>query len=87
MVRDAFLMNGQYNLFIFDYGFVSRAPCYVSLVQNIKYVSFCVASYLNRFHESGMLSKSITCIGHSMGAHVCGLLKHHLNFRLKKIIG
>lgn len=66
---------------------VSRAPCYISLVQNIQYVSNCVASYLKDFFDSGMQRKSITCIGHSMGAHGCGLLKRYLGFRINKIIG
>lgn len=69
LMRDAFIQNGQYNFFMVDYGPVSRAPCYVSLVQNIQYVSKCVASYLKDFFDSGMPKKSITCIGHSMGAH------------------
>lgn len=87
LMRDAFIQNGQYNFFMVDYGPVSRAPCYVSLVQNIQYVSNCVASYLKAFFNSGMPKKSITCIGHSMGAHGCGLLKRYLGFRINKIIG
>lgn len=87
IVRDAFIQSGQFNFFMIDYGPVSRAPCYVSLVQNIKYVSYCVASYLRDFLNSGMKKKSITCIGHSMGAHGCGLLRRYLGFRINKIIG
>lgn len=87
LLRDAFVQNGHYNLFMIDYGAVSRAPCYVSLVQNIKYVSNCLASYLRAFLNSGMQKKTITCIGHSMGAHVCGMLRRYLGFRIRKIIG
>lgn len=81
------MRNGNYNLFQLDYGPVSRPPCYVSLVQNIDYVSRCLADTMNAFQASGMTSESITCVGHSMGAHVCGLLEKKLNFRLPKIIG
>ncbi|XP_055308493.1 phospholipase A1 member A-like isoform X2 [Sitodiplosis mosellana] len=87
IMQEAFIQSGEYNFFMIDYGPVSRAPCYVSLVQNIKYVSNCVASYLKNFMNSGMQKQSITCIGHSIGAHGCGLLRRYLGFRLKKIIG
>lgn len=70
-----------------DYGAVSRAPCYIQLVQNIKYVSYCLASYLKDFVENGMQKNVITCIGHSMGAHICGMLRRYSKIRIKKIIG
>lgn len=87
VMRDAFIESGLYNFFMIDYGPVSKAPCYVSLVQNIKYVSNCVASYLKNFMNSGMQKQSVTCLGHSIGAHCCGLLRRYLGFRIKKIIG
>lgn len=87
VLRDAFIESKLYNFFMIDYGPVSRAPCYVSLVQNIKYVSNCVASYLKNFMNSGMQKQSVTCMGHSMGAIGCGLLRRYLGFRIKKIIG
>lgn len=87
LMRDAFIQNGRYNFFMIDYGAVSRAPCYVQLIQNAKYVSNCLAINLKNFINNGMRKKSITCIGHSMGAHVCGLLRRYLGFRPSKIIG
>lgn len=87
LMRDAFNRNGEYNFFMLEYGAVSRAPCYVALVQNIKYVARCLATYLNNFVRTGMPTVGMTCMGHSMGAHVCGLLQRYLSFRLPKIIG
>ena len=29
----------------------------------------------------------MTCVGHSLGAHLCGQTSNHLNFKIKKIIG
>lgn len=88
MVRDAFAKNkNEFNFFLIDYGPVSRAPCYVSLVQNIKYVSSCMSSYFKQFIKCGMPKTNITCMGHSMGAHICGLMKRYLGFRINKIIG
>lgn len=86
-IRDAFRESGTTNFFWIDYGPVSRAPCYIQLVQNIKYVSYCLSLYLKDFLQNGMPVNNITCIGHSMGAHICGLLKRYLRLRIKKIIG
>lgn len=86
-LRDAFSESGATNFFWIDYGPVSRAPCYIQLVQNIKYVSYCLATYLKNFIKNGMPINQFTCIGHSMGAHVCGLLRRYLRRRIKKIIG
>lgn len=87
VMRDAFIRSDQYNFFMLEYGAVSRAPCYIQLVQNVKYVSRCIALNLRSLIKSGMQAKSLTCIGHSMGAHICGLIRRYLGFRLPKIIG
>lgn len=86
-LRDAFAESDTTNFLWIDYGTVGRAPCYIQLVQNIQYVSMCLAQYLKDFLNSGMSINSITCIGHSMGAHICGLVRRYLRFRIKKIIG
>lgn len=77
MMRDAFIQSGLYNFFMIDYGPVSRAPCYVSLVQNIKYVSNCVASYLKNFMDSGMQKQSITCTPHILISVQCFFFRTH----------
>lgn len=87
VLQEAFEQSGRYNAFVLDYGPISRAPCFVHVVHNIQYVSFCIASYINAFERAGMPAKSVICIGHSIGAHICGRLKKKLRFRLKKIIG
>lgn len=86
-MRDALIESGAKNVFMIDYGTVSAAPCYIQLAQNYKYVSYCLATYLKHFLNNGMNKNSITCIGHSMGAQICGLLRRYLRVRIKKIIG
>lgn len=87
VMQDSLEQSNRYNAFILDYGRVSRAPCYVQMAQNYHYVSHCLASFINTFVKMGMRAESVICIGHSMGAQICGRLKKHLRFRLKKIIG
>lgn len=68
-----------------DYSRLSRPPCYVSAVNNLPYISRCVSDSLNDLRRSGVSFES--CIGHSLGAIICGLLKDYLRFELNKIIG
>lgn len=34
-----------------------------------------------------MLVARTTCVGHSLGAHLCGLMSNYLDFRIERIIG
>lgn len=87
VLQDAFAKSDRYNTFVLEYGPVSRAPCFVQVVYNVNYVSHCIASYIRAFERSGMPAKSMTCVGHSIGAHVCGRMKRYMRFRFKKIVG
>lgn len=83
----AYERTSRYNVFLVDYSSLNRPPCYVSAVNNLRYVSRCVGNYLNRFQTNGLNVDKLTCTGHSLGAIVCGLLRNHLQFQLQKIIG
>lgn len=87
LVFIAFVRSNEFNLFLVDYSPVSRAPCYVSLVYNIRYIGRCLAKYMNVLHDAGLQPNTVTCIGHSMGAHICGQIKNSLKFHMKKVIG
>lgn len=83
--RPAYGNHGGYNLFVVEYSRFSRPPCYVSNLNNVRYISRCVADYLNDLRAMGVSVES--CIGHSLGAIICGALKNYLKFELNKIIG
>lgn len=70
-----------------DWGALCRAPCYVSAVHNIKPVAKCIAEYFTFLRNSGLQVMKTTCVGHSLGAHLCGLLSNYLDFRIERIIG
>lgn len=80
-------MHGGYNLFFVDYTRISRPPCYVSLVNNVQFISKCIGHYLNKLRRNGLHVQQLTCVGHSLGATICGVLKRYLQFQLNKIIG
>ncbi|XP_037037699.1 phospholipase A1 member A-like [Bradysia coprophila] len=85
VLKGAYATQGGYNLFLVEYSPLSRPPCYVSNLNNIRYISRCVADYLNDLRKKGVVVES--CIGHSLGAIICGALKKYLKFELNKIIG
>lgn len=70
-----------------DWGALCRAPCYVAAVYNLKPVAKCLALSFSFLRNSGMPVQRTTCVGHSLGAHICGLMANYLDFRIERIIG
>ncbi|KAK6640645.1 hypothetical protein RUM44_012342 [Polyplax serrata] len=87
ILRDAYLTNGSYNVFVVDWSAYSKIPCYSSAVHNINAVAKCTAQFYRSLRSQGVRSDRITCVGHNLGAHGCGLISKHVNFRINKIIG
>lgn len=83
----AYATHGGYNLLLVDYTKLGYPPCYVSNVNNVPFISQCVGRYLNQLQNSGLSVEKLTCVGHSLGGIICGLLKDYLQFQLHKIIG
>ncbi|XP_055541428.1 phospholipase A1 member A-like isoform X1 [Wyeomyia smithii] len=86
VLRDAYINHGGYNVFLVDWGTLGQPPCYVAAVYNIRPVSVCLAKLLMRLRALGLPPEKTTCVGHSLGAHICGLLANFLNFRIERII-
>ncbi|XP_069356150.1 pancreatic triacylglycerol lipase-like isoform X2 [Maniola hyperantus] len=87
VLRDAYLRRGGYNVFMMDWGQLAQPPCYVAAVHNLRPVARCVAEALGSLRRAGLRPDRLTCVGHSLGAHMCGILANYLNFRLNRIIG
>ncbi|CAH2234764.1 jg25976 [Pararge aegeria aegeria] len=87
VLRDAYLRRGGYNVFMMDWGQLSQPPCYVAAVHNLRPVARCVAEALGSLRRAGLRPDRLTCVGHSLGAHMCGIMANYLNFRLNRIIG
>lgn len=83
----AYINHGAYNTFMVDWGALCQPPCYVAAVHNLKPVAKCLALYFTFLRRSGMDVTKTTCVGHSLGAHLCGLLANYLDFRIERIIG
>lgn len=83
----AYVNHGDYNVFMVDWGVLCRPPCYVAAVHNLKPVAKCLSQVFSFLRNSGMPVQRTTCVGHSLGAHLCGLMANYLDFRIERIIG
>lgn len=83
----AYINHGDYNVFMVDWGVLCRPPCYVAAVHNLKPVAKCLAHMFSFLRNSGMPVQHTICVGHSLGAHLCGLMANYLDFRIERIIG
>jgi predicted alpha/beta hydrolase len=83
----AYVLNGTYNVFTVDWGPLCRPPCYAAAVHNMKPVARCVSQLFTFLRSSGVQVHRTTCVGHSLGAHLCGLVSATLLFRMHRIIG
>lgn len=86
VLRDSYMKNGNYNVFLIDWGSLCQAPCYIPAVANLHPIARCLAKSLTHLRNQGLPIQRTTCVGHSLGAHLCGLLSNYLTFRLSKII-
>ncbi|CAH1738486.1 unnamed protein product [Aphis gossypii] len=87
VLRDAYLNNGKYNVFMVDWSKLSMIPCYTAAVHNLKPVAKCMAVMLTHLRAAGLDMDQLTCVGHSLGAHLCGIMANYLPFRMHRIIG
>lgn len=83
----AYLKNGSYNVFVMDWGDIAKPPCYPAAVHNLKLIAKCAAQTYTFLRTSGVPEEKTTCVGHSLGAHLCGLISQALQFRMQRIIG
>ncbi|KFB35770.1 lipase [Anopheles sinensis] len=85
-LKDAYLSR-KFNVFAVDWEVLSQYPCYLSSLSNTKLVSQCTAQLYSFLTFAGCRSKQITCVGHSLGAHICGMMSNHLTKKQYRIIG
>ena len=74
-------------MFTVDWKPLTQFPCYLSALQNTRLVSQCAAQFYSYLTNHGVMAKNIVCIGHSLGAHVCGMMTSHLSKKQNRIIG
>ncbi|KAL3270212.1 hypothetical protein HHI36_009268 [Cryptolaemus montrouzieri] len=83
----AYLSREDYNILTVDWKPLSRFPCYLSALSNTKLVAQCTAKLYAFMMDNGAAAEDTTCVGHSLGAHICGMISNHLNIKQHRIIG
>lgn len=83
----AYINNGSFNVFFVDWGKLAEPPCYPASVHNMRPVARCLADVFTFLRASGLPIERTTCVGHSLGAHICGIMANFLLFRVHRIIG
>jgi len=84
----AYIKTKKYNVINADWEVLARWPCYLQAVGNLKPVAKCTAHFLVNLEKFFMVQyEKITCVGLSLGAHVCGLVANYVADKIEKIIG
>ncbi|XP_044755241.1 phospholipase A1 VesT1.02-like [Coccinella septempunctata] len=87
VLRDAYIRNGSYNVWFVDWGVLCQPPCYRAGVHNTKAVAMCIGHLFTQLRKDGLDTDKVTCVGHSLGAHVCGQIFKFVVFRVHRIVG
>ncbi|XP_067625906.1 phospholipase A1 isoform X3 [Eurosta solidaginis] len=85
-LRDAYLSR-DYNVITVDWRTLTRYPCYLHALINTRLTAQCTAQVYSFLTHHGAVREKITCIGHSLGAHICGMMSNHLSIKQHRIIG
>ncbi|KAH1011053.1 hypothetical protein HUJ04_000497 [Dendroctonus ponderosae] len=86
ILRNAYLYRSDYNIFTIDWKDLTSFPCYLSSLSNTQVVSQCAAKLYAFVMDHGGKAEKTTCVGHSLGAHICGMISNHLSIKQHKIV-
>ncbi|KRT85999.1 hypothetical protein AMK59_1858 [Oryctes borbonicus] len=87
ILRNAYLSRGDHNVFTIDWRPLAAFPCYLSSLSNTRLVGQCAAQFYAYIMDLGGNAEKTTCVGHSLGAHICGMISNHLTERQHRIVG
>ncbi|XP_055376460.1 phospholipase A1 [Condylostylus longicornis] len=85
-LRDAYLSR-DFNVVTVDWRPLTQYPCYLTALANTRLTAQCAAQVYAFLTHNGAIKKKITCVGHSLGAHICGMMTNHLTSKQYRIIG
>ncbi|KAL5280436.1 hypothetical protein ACFFRR_004426 [Megaselia abdita] len=85
-LKDAYLFR-NFNVIQVDWSAITQYPCYLSSLVNTKIVAQCTAQIYAMLTHHGNDREKITCVGHSLGAHICGMISNHITRKQHRIVG
>eukprot|EP00095_Tigriopus_kingsejongensis_P001446 maker-scaffold207_size258870-snap-gene-0.10 protein:Tk01446 transcript:maker-scaffold207_size258870-snap-gene-0.10-mRNA-1 annotation:"pancreatic lipase-related protein 2-like" len=87
-VRDAYLKNGEHNIFSIDWTTLAISPWYSVVTHNCDYVGIYGAAFINLLlNEFHVPLEQIHLIGASAGAQAAAHIGYHMHGRLSRLTG
>ncbi|XP_059470094.1 phospholipase A1-like [Neocloeon triangulifer] len=86
ILRDAYIKNGSYNLITADYPTLVKERCDRAAQQNAEPIAKCTAAVFDYFQQRGVATEEFTCVGFSLGAHICGLVANFIPKKMSRIV-
>ncbi|KAH8285738.1 hypothetical protein KR018_001808 [Drosophila ironensis] len=80
-------LSRDFNVITVDWRPLTRYPCYLHSLINTRLTAQCTAQIYAFLTHYGAERERITCVGHSLGAHICGMISNHLTRKQYRIIG
>lgn len=79
-MKNYILNQSNYNVFVFDWSTYADTVDYFAAANDIKPVGDTLADFINLLITcKNVTTNSFQCIGHSLGAHVCGIAGSNFN--------
>jgi pimeloyl-ACP methyl ester carboxylesterase len=78
LLINAYLNRGDYNVLVLDWGDYSVGT-YGAVMIRISRISRIFGRAWLKLFDKGLNVKSFHCVGHSFGAHACGIMGRELN--------
>ncbi|CRK97871.1 CLUMA_CG011246, isoform A, partial [Clunio marinus] len=73
----AYLKRGDYNLLVLDWGDYS-VGFYDAVMIRISIIARIIGESFTELFDNGLNTKTFHCVGHSFGAHACGIIGREL---------
>lgn len=88
-MKDYYLDNWDYNVFAVDWSYSSMSPVYYQAAAETRVVGLQIAYFIQRLvNTTNATVADMHCIGHSLGAQVCGFVGQRLqNPKMPQITG
>lgn len=82
-IRNALIANGEFNVFVVDWGLGAITPNYALARGRVNGVGAVVGQYADFLNENGVPFSAMSAIGHSLGGHIVVSL-FECNFYVQK---
>ncbi|KAK4875511.1 hypothetical protein RN001_011933 [Aquatica leii] len=84
-IKNEYFKRSNINIFMIDWEYLARGPCYPAAVLNCRITGKCVAKLIDAIRQ--ISNSTVHVIGFSLGAHVSGFISHYVTDKVDRITG